>query len=560
MSDMTPIQIRSAAYDLAARRWGDLKSARAQHEMLWTQLARMFRPQLGGFGFDDPATRAVEKPVSSAGIFAAEAFASGLYGALTNPANRWFGFQSNDEDVNAFLPAKQWMDNVTDRVLASFGPAISPYYSTAMQTFTAMAVLGNAAEYDEVDEANGKIIDVSVGLGEIVVDIDFYGEVCEVVRRFYLTPSQAVRHFGSKACPPKMLELAAKNSTDRIVFYHHVMRNDEWLPGRKLGAKGKPWLSRYATEIERCLLREAGYDEMPFYFARWAVDSGQTYGLGAGYVALPSGQTHQLMDDAVIRAAQKGADPVLLAPDRETMPLNGQFRPGRLIYGAMDTRGNQLVRALESGNINLTLQDRQQKLEEVKDAFHFSLMNLAGRTGMTATEVMAITEERQRLWAPHQGRIQQEYLARKIARRFSILWRAGQLPPPPQGIPEGTALEVKYLSAAAAAQQSVEANGLLRILEDTRALAAVSPEAGQRMADRLDPDGALETLITARGAPARAFRTREDADQISKARADQQAQMQQMQMAQAGAGALKDAASAAGSMPPEMLAAMGGGA
>lgn len=557
MSDMTPIQTNSAAYDLANRRWGDLKTARAQHENLWRQLAQMFRPHLGGFGFDDPAARQIEKPVSSAGIFAAEAFASGLYGAMTNPANRWFGLQSNDDDLNAWQPAKLWQDMVTTRILQSFGPSISPYYSTAMQTFTAMAILGNAAEYDQLDAANGKIMDVSVGLGEIVVDIDFYGQVVEIVRRFYLTPMQAVRQFG-RSCPPKLVELSQKSSTEKFAFYHHVMMNDEWSPGKKLGAKGKPWLSVYTTEVDRTMLRMAGYDEMPFYFARWAVDSGQTYGLGAGYVALPSAKEHQLMSDATLRFAQNTADPVLLAPDREVLPLNGRFRPGSMVYGATDMQGRALVRPLErGGNIGLTLQDRNAKLEEIKDAFHFSLLQLAGRTGMTATEVMAITEERQRLWAPHQGRIQQEYLARKIERRFAMLWRAGQLPPPPKGMPEGATLEVKYMSAASAAQQSTEANGLLRLVEDTRALAAVDPASAQRVSDRFNPDGFIDTLIQARGAPARAFRSREEADQISTARAEQQQQMQAMQMAQAGAGAMKDAASAAGAMPPEMLEMMG---
>ena len=558
MTDQLPIRSMTAEFDLAQSRWTDLKTARAQHEALWTQLARYFRPQLGGFGFDDPAARSIEKPVSSGAIFAAESFAAGLYGTLSNPAEQWFRFETNDEDLNAWMPARRWMDVVTARVLASFGPSISNYYSTAVQTFTALSVLGNAAEYDEVVESEGQIMDVSVGLGEIVVDIDYFGRVCEVVRRFHLTAAQAVRQFG-KACPQKLQDDAAKHKTERHVFYHHVLRNDEWLPGQRLGPRGKPWLSRYMTEIERTLLRTGGYDEMPFYFARWSVDSGQTYGLGPGYVALPSAKLHQLMDDAVIRRAQMAADPTMLAPDRETIQLAGEIRPGRMVYGATDMQGRQLLRPLElGGNMNLTLQDRQQKLEEIKDAFHYTLMNLAGRSGMTATEVMTITQERQRLWAPHQGRIQHEYLAPKIGRRFDMLWRAGQLPPPPQGMPDGVALDIKYLSAAAAVQRSTQANGLLRLLEDTRALAAVDPAAAQRVADRINPDGLIDTLIAARGAPARAFRSAEEADQIRQQRDQQQQAMQAMQMAQAGAGAVKDIASAGAQMPPEMAAMMGG--
>jgi hypothetical protein len=527
------------AHDMAERRWNELKTGRAQHEQLWTDVARIFRPYLGGFGLTDPAARSIEMPLSSAPIYASDSFSATLYGTMTNPGNRWFGFQTNDDDLNANPVAKRWMDQVTSRVLASFGPAISPYYATAMQVFGSLAVLGNAAEYDELVQEEQKIMDVSVSLAEIVVDIDAFGRVCEVVRRFMLTPTAAARLFKGRV-PAKLLDLAQKQSTDRFAFYHHVMRNDDWMPGRRLGARGKAWLSRYTCEVERSLLREAGYDEMPFHFARWHVDTGQTYGLGPGFVALSSARIHGRMDDAVVRRAQMAADPTLLAPDRDAITLNGVIRPGKVVYGGVDMQGRQMLRPLElSGAVGLTLQDRQEKLQEVKDAFHFTLTQLVGRTGMTATEVATINEERTRLWAPHQGRVQTEFLAPKIERRFSILWRAGQLPPPPPEL-AGAALDVKYESAAEAAQKASEGTAAIRLLEDLAPLMQIDPRA----MDRIDTDGLVETLFAARGAPGKMLRSREEADAIAAARQEQQQAMMAMEAMKQGAGAMKDMAGA----------------
>lgn len=539
MSAIDPTLTGTEAHDLAARRWGDLKTARAQHEQLWTEVARIFRPYLGGFGLTDPAARTIEKPLSSAPIYAADSFGATLYGTMTNPANRWFGFQTNDDDLNASPVAKRWMDQVTNRVLASFGPAVSPYYATAMQVFGSLAVLGNAAEYDELVQEEQKIMDVSVSLAEIVVDIDAYGRVCEVVRRFMLTPGAAAKLFKGRI-PAKLVDLAAKQSTDRFAFYHHVMRNDDWMPGRRLGARGKAWLSRYTSEEGRALLREAGYDEMPFHFARWHVDTGQTYGLGPGFVALPSARIHGRMDDAVVRRAQMAADPTLLAPDRDSIMLNGVIRPGKVVYGGVDMQGRALLRPMElTGAVGLTLQDRQEKLQEVKDAFFFTLTQLTGRTGMTATEVATINQERTRLWAPHQGRVQTEYLAPKIERRFSILWRAGQLPPPPPDL-AGAALEVKYESAAEAAQKAGEGTAALLVLQDLAPLIGIKP----RIADRIDDDGLVEVLFAARGAPGRMMRSRDEADTIAADRQQQQQAMQAMEAMKQGAGAMKDMAGA----------------
>ncbi|HMO07038.1 MAG TPA: portal protein [Paracoccaceae bacterium] len=543
MSMLQPVTERHPAFAMAERRWSEMKADRAQDERMWGDIARLMRPQRGGFDLSDPAMRPDEKPLSSAPIHAQSNFAAGLYGTLTNPANRWFGMETNDPDLNAWHPARLWLDTVTTRVLASFSPAVSPFYSAASQVFSDLAAFGNAAQYDEARPAERRILDVTISLAEACFDIDGFGMVTEVVRRFLLTPARAMSMFGPAALPARVQDLAVKGDTGKIAFYHHVIRNDAWRQGM-LGLRGRRWLSRYVCEVDAALVREAGYDEMPFHAPRWEVDTGRIYGTGPGFVALASARALTRMDDATLRMAQRQADPTILAPDRGDWPLNGTVRPGTIVFGGTNMRGDPMLRPLDiSGGISLTLQEKQQKLEEIRDAFHYTLMNLAGRTGMTATEVMAITEERQRLWAPHQGRVQEEFLAPKIERRFAILWRAGQIPPPPKEL-AGRPLIVRYQSAAAAAQRSVEGNAALRILQDIAPLAQLKP----RLLDRLDEDGLLETLVEARGAPARMIRSREDADAIAEARAQQEQAMQAVQMAQAGAGALKDAAGAAAAM------------
>ncbi len=526
---------------LAQQRWGDLKAERSHHEQDWEAIARLIRPQRGGFSMDNHHERLAEKPLSSAPIMAQVNFSSGLYGALTNPASKWFHFQTNDEALNAHKPMADWLDVITARVYASFAPAVSPFYDQTTMLFSDIAAFGNAAQYDEVPLGQGKILDVTLSLAEAVWDIDAYGLVCEVVRRFYLSPRAAVDMFGEKALPRRVVELAAARSNDKHAYFHHVGRNGMFRAGM-LGAAGKRWFSRYACEVDNHLIRERGYDDMPFFAPRWEVESGAIYGTGPGFNALAATRTHHRMDEATLRAAQRAADPTILAPDRYSWPLHGRIRPGQVVYGGVNQRGDMMLRQMEGPrDIGLTLQEKQAKIEEIRDAFHYTLMNLAGRTGMTATEVMTINEERMRLWAPHMGRIQHEYLAPKIARRFSLLWKAGQLPPPPEGT-EGVALQVAYTSAAAMAQRSAEGAAAVRVIEDIAPLAQIDP----RYTDRIDPDGLFETLMQARGAPAKMMRSREDADQIAEARQEREQQAQAMQMMQQGAGAARDLAGAMG--------------
>jgi hypothetical protein len=534
-----PIENDPRAKD-AQQRWGELKSDRTRHEQDWEEIARLIRPQRGGFSLSDASTRTMEKPLSSAPAMALNNLAAGLYGTLTNPATRWMGMTTPDPALNDSQEARVWLDTVSSRILASFQPAISPFYSAGIQLFSDICAFGNSAQYDEILPSERKIMDVTLSLAEVCWDIDAFGRVNQVVRKFGLKARAAIAMLGVQNVPKKVRDMADAHDQGKIWFWHHVQPNDDYVPG-KLGPKGKAWLSTYACEIDCALVRVNAYDEMPFDIARWEVESGFTVGTGPGFMVLASARTHHRMDEATIRAAQFAADPTKLAADRDSWPMNGVVRPGSVVYGGLNMQGQPMLRNMDSHNgINLTLQEKDRKIEEIKDGMMWSLMNLAGRTGMTATEVMTIEEERQRLMAPQTGRIQHEYLAPKIARRFSMLWRAGQIPPPPESM-KGAALEVEYLSGAAMAQKSREGASIVRLIEDITPLVGIKP----RLAERIDEDEYLEALQSARGTPAAILRSREATDKIAAARAQQQQEMQQMQMAQAAGGVAKDMAGAA---------------
>lgn len=538
----------------AIQRWGDLKIERARHESTWEDIARLIRPQRGGFSRGDHVGRDIEKPLSSAPIQAASSFASGVYAGITNPANKWMGLETDDPDFNAWKPMAEWNDVVTRRVLASFRPAVSAFYSATFQGYSDIAAFGQFANYDEIDLGQRKFVDVSLSLAEIVVDIDFHGQVVEVVRKFTQTPRALVRQFKGHV-PAKINEMAQKGSTDRITVYHHVLPNEDFSHGY-LGAKGKRWLSRYVTEIDTALIREAGYDEMPFYYPRWDVDSGETYGTGPGFIALPAARLNQQMLAATIRAAQFAADPTKLVPDRDSWQIHGRVAPGQLLAGGLNPiNGRRMIENLDAtGNIGLTDAVRKEVLEEAKNAFHYAIMSLQGRTGMTSEETMIMEEARLRDWAPHADRIMEEYGARKVSRRFNMLWRAGQLPPPPKEA-EGRPLRVRYQSAAAMAMQAREGQAIRQFLSDLGPLTQLDP----RYADRLDADAVAEALHDASPSlPASILRSRDEADQIAKGRAQAQQAEQAMQAAERGGGVVKDLAGAG--VPMDAMASMMGAA
>ncbi|MGR3456074.1 portal protein [Pseudooceanicola sp.] len=526
----------------AIRRWDEGKRERSTHEADWEDIARLIRPQRGGFSMSDPTKRPLQKALSSEPILASSSFAAGIYSAITNPANRWAGLETPDQEFNNWQPMAEWLDLVTRKVMNSFSPSMSPFYSATFQGYSDIAAFGQFAAYDELETEKRKFIDSTFSLAEVVVWIDAHGRVNEMVRRFRLAPRAAVREFGDKALPQRVLDAAAKGDSEKLVFYRHIAPNDQFIPGR-LGARGKPWLSVTACEEGCALVRMRGYDEMPVYFPRWDVDSGHTYATGPGHIALPNSRVLNLMEDATIRASQFAANPTKLAPDRDAMPINGVIRPGETIYGAVSMQGHPLLRNMENNpNIGLTIEEKRAKVEAIKDAFHYAVMSLTGRTGVNREETMIMEEARLRNWAPNADRIMEEYGAPKVERRVKMLWRAGQIPPPPQEA-AGMPLQVRYTSQATMALRAREGLAIRQFLADLGPMASLDP----RYMDRVDADGLVEALHDASPTlPARILRSREEADELARGRA-QQAQMQQMmEMAKAGGGVVKDIAAASG--------------
>ncbi|NJL73012.1 MAG: hypothetical protein HC888_16430 [Candidatus Competibacteraceae bacterium] len=90
----------------------------------------------------------------------------------------------------------------------------------------------------------------------------------------------------------------------------------------------------------------------------------------------------------------------------------------------------------------------EQRRNAVREGFYFSLMQMVGSPNMTATEWMGRQEEKLRLLGPNLGRIQSEFLSPLIKRRFGLLQRAEQLPPPPEEI-QGSAMRIEYVSPLA---------------------------------------------------------------------------------------------------------------
>lgn len=508
-------------------RFAELQSAKSAHERTMREISEHIRQVRLEFrsiydGTQDPAQINPYITNSTAAI-ALDNFVGGIFGYLSNEANEWMGVKSYDDDLNEFHAAKTWLGTVSRRILKSYGPAMCAFYAQVPELYADTAGLGTGCFLSEWIPGQRQIFDRAFSPFDVYLDVDQYYNVDTVYRPFWWSKRQMAQKWGVEKLPEAVQKAS---DTARFMILHVVTANDTYSTA-SFGKTGFPYTDIYieyqtATELQR----GGRYD---FYQApRWS--GGGTYGFGLGHRGLADFKTLNAFDRGMLEQAEWQNHPPPLMPDRNAASTVRPV-PRKPIYGGMSMSGRKLVDFLvPNGNLSITHEMMVRREEQVRDGFFFSLMQLVGRTGMTATETMARDEQKMRLLGPHLARIQREFLSPSVAQRFQLLWRAGQLPPPPREL-QGHDLRIDYVSPMAAAQKSASAAGTLRVIDATVALMQVNPEA----ADNLNADEALRVLQDGFSAPASVINAPERVAQIRDERRALAQASQALQMGQQGA-------------------------
>lgn len=515
-----------------------LKSERSNYERTWQEIAEYIRPIRAEFTTQRSAgDRRNQRIFDSTPMMAAEAFAGGIYGMMTNPANRWFALRVQDEDLNDYDPVRDWLYEVETRLLHSFGPDVSRFYSVLPGLYADIACFGTAIFYSEEVPGTDRINDNVRSLAECVIAESAFGEVDTVYRCFKLTGRQALEMFG-EGLHPRTAVAAEKEPNNPIKFLHCVSPNEDYA-GPSLNKAKRPFLSEYIEEETRHTVQRGGYYEMPYHVPRWSQAAGEVYGRGLGEQVLPDVKMLNRMDETAIKAAQKAADPPLAAPDEGVIKAARTF-PGGITYGAINDQGVQMLKPLYTGgDIRITLEMMEQRRNAIREGFYFSLMQMIGSPNMTATEWMGRQEEKLRLLGPNLGRIQGEFLSPLIKRRFGLLLRGGLLPPAPQEI-QGASLSVDYVSPLARMQMAGEAQAVVRLYQQLGAMAQFDPS----VLDNVDNDKAVEVMGRGWAVPSPILRGKEEVDARREQRAQDQAMQQGLQAAEQASVAARNAAGA----------------
>ncbi len=487
----------------------------------------------------------------------------GLVGLLANPDTAWLDMRPGDDDLIGIPEVDDWMRTVTKITLRSFQRPGARWTSAFSESVSDGTGFGTGALTTMADAAEGAYF-MANPLPEVWIMENDRGEIDAVFREFVYTARQCQMAFGTGLVgvgegntKSEVVNKALAKEPDKEITIVQVIHKitDPAAQMGNLALFDKPWRSAYVVVSPGPgeLLAEAGFFENPINVWRWGKDAGELYGIGPGWVALPDAQTLNRMEESTLKMGQRAVEPPLLVPDDGILTqLSGAPNSINVVRSDLLTRARgNVIQPLPTGsNFPITRELMQDKQEQVRTTFFANLMQLFNDPRMTATQVLELEAEAQRLMAPMLSRIKGELLDPTVNRVFQINLRQGRYPDPPQILLDrGGPLRVEYTSPVLRSQRQPEAQTVLQIWAAAAQVAQVDPEA----IDLLDPDESIRIIHDAMGGPPSMMRSPEFVEQLREARAQQaraQAQLDQAeQMSQV-----------AGNVPPELLAGAQGGA
>lgn len=536
---------------------------RGSVEQLWDLIERFVLPFRGDFYQTLNSEHEVDwhrrDIYDSTAVFAVQSLAASLQSNLTNPSMSWFTLMFRDEELKDSDAASEWLEKCSRLIFealqdSNFNIEIAEMYIDLVGFGTTVLT-----EENEDDLIWKGLNFQALPIREIFFEEDHNKGVHILYRRLQMTAVQMVTKWGKEGVPDEVNTWAkgAQGATEKhtVIFCIYPRDNKKDADVSKpLAPKQRPFGFKYVLKTGHTTLgEEGGYYEMPAFVGRWRKVAGSRWGHSPASVALADILTTNQLVEATLEAAGKNVDPTTLA--NETALIGDLDLDRGSLNIVNDIEGIRIHEAGSRFDTSFIQLDRLQ--EAIRKAFYMDQLELKESPAMTATEVNVRREMIQRLIGPTLGRLQTDILDPLVQRSFNIMFRAGQLPEPPEGITI-TEMDIEYTGPLPRAQKMEEAQAIDRWLMGLAEKAEFFPEA----LDLVDLDKAERHKAKLLGVPSLAMKSKAEIEEVREARKKQEQLMQAAASLQAGGEAAQSVgagATAVGADPQQVMREVIGG-
>jgi hypothetical protein len=534
-----------------------LKTDRSSYIHTWQDMTDHILPQSGRFFTQDrnKGNKVNSKIIDSTTSFAVRTLSAGMMAGITNPARPWFSLRVLDPAMNERYAVKEWLETVRNLMSELF--ISSNVYNALPLLYKEVSVFGTAA-FIMLENKRKTMRCHSYPVGSFYLGQSWEGTIDTCYREYQMSAAQMVKQFGMENCSSKVQQAVKETGRDTYFDVVFAIEPNDDFDDTKFESKYKKFRSVYyeKSSSEQKFLQQSGFDEFPVMAPRWEVTGEDVYGYGPAWDALGDIKALQIEQKRKIQAIDKGVSPPMSAPSTLEHKIISQL-PGAITF--MDvTQGQQAMQPIYQINptwLQYLTQDIRETQGRIKRAFFedlFLLISQDDRSGITAHEIVARSEEKMLILGPVLTRLNDELHDPMIDRAFNIMSRSRKLPPAPPEI-QGMNLTVEYISTMAQAMKMTGISGIERISSFTAQIASTFPT----VLDLFNSDEAVISMAEMLSTPTKILRDEKEVTAVRQTRAQQDSIRKKAELAASAAATTKTLADAQMTDPSALSGLLG---
>jgi head-to-tail connecting protein len=522
-------------------RFEQLSQARLEHENSWSKIASWMQPRRS-FTIERSKNQLTRRRiVDMTGARSGERLAQLLHGYLIDTHEPWIEPTLEQGEPNP--REMRWFNGVQIEMHKFLISPRSTFRGALIESLTDDVFFGNSVMWPGVPRPGAMPIYKSLPLFECYWAENEDGVTDTLYRRFKLTLKNAASRFPTEKLLEKTKVLTPAWN-EEFTFIHAT----EPRSGGRLGASSvnKPFTSTVFNADTDEIASDSGFDRFPFAITRFQRQSGDVYGSGPGWTALPLVVLANMIEEDMLESSGHAAKPALLDLTGRIEQLDR--RRGAVnslnVAEAMLMDPSQVIQKLyEGGDIGDAFQLWQEVRQEIELIFYVDWMRRLGGQPPSATQVNDERDIRLKSLSGVVARSEQEKMTPIAERTFDAMQAADRFAPPPVSLADKEIL-FTYRSPLATAQKKIRLEGIATTIDLMNGLSEHDPD----VKDIPDTDGMMRDGMIAAGMPLRLIRDSDDVKQRREARQQQEQQQRQLDDAAAAAGAARDAGQAIASV------------
>ncbi|KKL89225.1 hypothetical protein LCGC14_1916840, partial [marine sediment metagenome] len=471
---------------------------------------------------------------------------NGIFGNFTNPTFPWFRLAMRNQVLNDLRAVRVYLQEVEEQLYGTM--SASNYYDEKFLQIQDGATIGTAPLYIEEDFERGGIVAMAIHPAESYLSHNDKNVIDVFHRTPIFTLKQIIAKFGVDNIPGDLVKMAESNPFLERKVIHAVYKREDYDPFKldvtnkefgsvwvltaqtsSTGTQDKSFEGELGADGQKTsdiLLREGGFDTMPYHVWRPYRDTREEYGRSPAMRALPDAMGLNIIGKTLLGVAERAAEPPANVPTE----LEGMadFGARGINYVSNTDNGIQFI---ESGREYPIARDRElAKQESVRQAFNVDFFIALSTSGaQTATEALLIEGEKAVILMSSVTRLQ-GVTSDDLERIVQIESAAGRLPEPPDVLRESNEeIDIAFLGPLQQVQSRLfQTRGISQTMADvTPAVQLFGPEVLRNF----DGDIVVREIAEGNVFPAKAIRPLKEVQeerQQAQALAEQQAQEEAM--------------------------------